>query len=191
MGCERRRRECEAEPSRGAKFFWALKRGVFMFYMKNEATANFRRTLNISEIPHIEKNIFIKLIFCYWVLFSVHAILNQAGLAPMLRAHFDLFTLFQLCFTGSGYCFCNTNEPEIWRGNGAPCMHRGLDISLYRLQPARPAERLGACSHVKSVWALKRGVFMVCIKIMSHPISREHSTFLKYPILRKHIDKNS
>ena len=30
-----------------------------MFYIKNDATANFRKALNLSEIPHIEKNILI------------------------------------------------------------------------------------------------------------------------------------
>ena len=52
-----------AEP-RGAENLWALKRGgIFMFCIKNEVTANFRRALNMSEILHIEKNIFLKFYF--------------------------------------------------------------------------------------------------------------------------------
>ena len=34
-----------------------------MFCIKNEVTANFRRALNMSEILHIEKNIFLKFYF--------------------------------------------------------------------------------------------------------------------------------
>ena len=46
-----------------------------MFYVKNEVTANFRRALNISEIPYIESNIFHK-------IFSLRGSAPRSASAP-------------------------------------------------------------------------------------------------------------